>query len=306
MSPLPFQKLTRFIKSQIDAILKKLVLVLYHRLEALDSELPDNYKNPHSPKGLEFSDLKSMVSASALALQSLNNSRYQECWICFSPQPPFYEDMLTFKNILFTNETPSLRWHSVNHEGLTLSQISGKGFCIRGPELHFPEPLQPMCSQTIIISQSSTYVAAPDGTYFACSKGLTTLFSTFQFLENKDYCVLVQLLPCLMVHAPEELLPSWEERPRHKRESISAITLAVMLGLRAAGAGTGIASLITSKQQYAHLTQLSQAVDKDIKELQTGLQKSKGPSGLPVRSGTAKQERTGFNFPQRRQTLCSS
>lgn len=160
---------------------KNWFLVLYHLLEALDSELPDDYKNPHSPKGLEFSGLKSMVNASALALQSLNNSHHQECWICFSPKPPFYEDMLTFKNLLFTNETSSLRWHSVNHEGLTLSQVSGKGLRIRGPELHFPEPLQPMYSQTIIISQSSTYVAAPDGTYFACSQGLTTFFPSFSF-----------------------------------------------------------------------------------------------------------------------------
>lgn len=92
----------------------------------------------------------SMVNASALVLQSLNNSRYQECWICFSPRPPFYEGMLTFENLTFTNETPSLRWHSVNHEGLTLSQVSGKGLCIRGPELLlFPRTLtanvQPNC-----------------------------------------------------------------------------------------------------------------------------------------------------------------
>ncbi|XP_027240905.2 claudin-34-like isoform X1, partial [Cricetulus griseus] len=60
------QSVSRFIKSQIDAILEKLVLVLYHHLEALDSELPDDYKNPHSPKGLEFSGLKSMFAVTIM------------------------------------------------------------------------------------------------------------------------------------------------------------------------------------------------------------------------------------------------
>ncbi|XP_035305620.1 uncharacterized protein LOC100768301 isoform X2 [Cricetulus griseus] len=43
------QKLTRFIKYQIDAILEKPVLVHYHRLAALDSELPDDNNPPPSP-----------------------------------------------------------------------------------------------------------------------------------------------------------------------------------------------------------------------------------------------------------------
>ena len=63
------------------------------------------------------------------------------------------------------------------------------------------------------------------------------------------------------------MLPS-----RAKREPITAVTLAVILGLGTAGAGTGIASLITSNQQYA---QLSAAVDRDIQELQSGLKNLK-------------------------------
>ena len=63
------------------------------------------------------------------------------------------------------------------------------------------------------------------------------------------------------------MLPS-----RAKREPITAVTLAVILGLGTAGAGTGIASLITSNQQYA---QLSAAVDRDILELQSGLKNLK-------------------------------
>ena len=97
--------------------------------------------------------------------------------------------------------------------------------------------------------------------YLACSQGLTTFISTSRFLQSKDYCDLVRLLPCITVHAPEALLPNWEEKSHPKREPVSAITLAVVLGLEAAGAGTGIASLITSIQQNTHLTQVSQTVN---------------------------------------------
>ena len=117
--------------------------------------------------------------------------------------------------------------------------------------------------------------AAPLDAYFACSKGLTTFIPTAEFLIGRDYCVLVWLMPRLTVHSPEELLPSWDREYRSKREPISTITLAIVLGLGAAGTGTGIASLVTSDDHYAQLMQLSQAVDRDIKELQTGLQNLK-------------------------------
>ena len=45
----------------------------------------------------------------------------------------------------------------------------------------------------------------------------------------------------------------------------------LVLGLGAAGVGTGIASWVSSQQQSAQFTQLSLTVDKDIQELQKGL-----------------------------------
>lgn len=55
---------------------------------------------------------------------------------------------------------------------------------------------------------------------------------------------------------------------RTKREPITAVTLAVPLGLSAVGTGNGVASLITSQQSYH---QLSAAIDRDISELQQGI-----------------------------------
>ena len=93
---------------------------------------------------------------------------------------------------------------------------------------------------------------------------------TQTFLNERDYCVLVQLLPKLTVHHAEDLLRFWErgtDLPGDKRKPISAVTLAVILDLDATGAGTSTASLVTSQQQY---TQLSLAVDRDIQELKKG------------------------------------
>ena len=49
----------------------------------------------------------------------------------------------------------------------------------------------------------------PNGTYLACSTGLTSDVVTQTFLNERDYCVLVQLLPKLTVHHAEDLLTNF-------------------------------------------------------------------------------------------------
>ena len=87
---------------------------------------------------------------------------------------------------------------------------------------------------------------------------------------------MTKFLPHLTVLLPDDFLRFWERGStlpsRHRREPITAITLSVLLGLGAAGAGTGIASLVTSNQQY---TQLSMAIDRDLQEMQAGLKNLK-------------------------------
>lgn len=169
-----------------------------------------------------------------------------------------------------TNNANKLRLGAEPHQGITLGQVSGIGMCLLGPGMLIPALLVPVCNYTVVVNVSTQYVQALNSTYLACSFGLTPHIVTESFLQNNDYCVLL-LLPGLIICPAEELLSFWERgtvMPRHKREPITAITLAVILGLGAAGAGTGIVSLITSNQQY---NQLSIAVDKDIRELQQGL-----------------------------------
>ena len=115
-----------------------------------------------------------------------------------------------------------------------------------------PQTLFKVCNQTIIVNATSQYLGTPNGTYLACSTALGTYVVIQTFLDDRDYCVVVQLLPKLTVHHAEDLLQFWKsdtDLPCVKREPISAVTLAVILGLGAAGTGTGIASLVTSQQQ---------------------------------------------------------
>lgn len=49
-----------------------------------------------------------MINASIMALHGANSSNYEECWICYSPQPPFYEGIALFGEMLATNDTNKL------------------------------------------------------------------------------------------------------------------------------------------------------------------------------------------------------
>ncbi|XP_033614492.1 syncytin-1 [Fukomys damarensis] len=136
--------------------------------------------------------------------------------------------------------------------------------------MRLPPQLIDICNSTYLVNGNDSYVLSPNGTYFACSTGLTPLLVPQLFLAHRDYCVLVLLLPRLTVRPKDDLLFSSTDSSllRHTREPVSAITIAVLLGLGAAGAGTGIYSLVPSTENF---NQLQRAVDADIRQLKQGL-----------------------------------
>ena len=80
--------------------------------------------------------------------------------------------------------------------------------------------------------------------------------------------MLVQLLPRIIYHSDEQVL-QWIDpgtHERNKREPISAVTIATLLGTGLAGAGAGIASLAT---QASHYSSLRAAMDVDIEHIET-------------------------------------
>lgn len=60
-------------------------------------------------------------------------------------------------------------------------------------------------------------------------------------------------------------------RPRVKREPISTLTIALLVGLGVTGAGTGVASLVTQHGRYNHLRQ---AIDDDLERIETSISRS--------------------------------
>lgn len=236
-----------------------------------------------------------MSLANATAL-SLTNSSYETCWICFSPVPPFYEGIASItQEIIYTNDSGLTRWiglpQSQVSPGQTLSQLSGIGVCVHGSDLLLPPELSPICNSSLAPNTSYQFMVAPNGTYFACSFGITPSIVPLLLTQNHEYCVVVMLVPRISIRPPTDLIPFYSDSPRSKREPVAAITLAVLLGLGATGAGTGIASIVSTRQQ---LFTLSLAIDKDIQALQEGLNNLK--ESLVSLSEVVLQNRRGLDL----------
>ena len=78
--------------------------------------------------------LWSILNASALALldktQRDNASEFEDCWMCFSASPPFYEGIALFGNFTLLSDARQLPFESVQ---LTLTELSGVRSCVLGP-----------------------------------------------------------------------------------------------------------------------------------------------------------------------------
>ena len=138
--------------------------------------------------------LLSILNASALALidkkQEDGSPDFEECWMCFSTTPPFYEGIALFNNFTLLNDAEQLLFEPIQ---ITLTDVSGIGSCVVGPHMIPPLQLQNICNDTIVVNNTYKYLLAPNDTFLACSSGLTRYLVNDDFIKRKDYCVLVQL-----------------------------------------------------------------------------------------------------------------
>ena len=201
-----------------------------------------------------------------------NASECEDCWMYFSASPPFYEGIALFGNFTLLSDARQLPFESVQ---LTLTELSGIGSCVLGTGMLLLQPLLEICNNTFRVNKNGfSYLLAPNDTFLACSMGLTQYIIIQDFINNRDYCVLVQLFPNFSIHESDDLLKFWDRGAslpsRHKREPISAVTLAVLLGLGAAGTGTRITALVSSQQNARNYHLLNEAISQDIENIKRG------------------------------------
>lgn len=215
-----------------------------------------------------------LVNQTFLTLNATSPDLVDNCWLCYHSQPPFYEGIAIPGTFFPTNDSRHCRWQPGEWNGLSLSQVSGLGLCVTliTPPLQYAH----LCNLTLAPGKNSQYLLPPNDAWWVCLDGLTPCLSTETFSPIKsDFCILVQLVPRLIYYRSEEFFHLWDQSSdlsptlvRQRREPISAITISVLLGLGAVGAGTGISSLVLSKSRYQ---ELSATIDADVQRLQQGV-----------------------------------
>ncbi|NWY37430.1 ENV1 protein, partial [Sylvia atricapilla] len=90
-----------------------------------------------------------------------------------------------------------------------------------------------------------------------------------KFDDSNDFCVQVLIVPRVLYHSEEEMYSLLEESNRlHKREILTGVTIAMLLGLGAAGTATGVSALAT---QHQGLSQLQITIDEDLQRIEKSI-----------------------------------
>ena len=80
-----------------------------------------------------------------------------------------------------------------------------------GPDMLPLWPLLEICNNMFRVNKNGfSYLLAPNDTFLACSTGLTRYIIIQDFINNRDYCVLVQLFPNFSIHESDDLLKFWD------------------------------------------------------------------------------------------------
>nr|AAA43050.1 glycoprotein gp70 [Feline leukemia virus] len=225
------------------------------------------------PKRIGTGDrLINLVQGAYLALNATDPNKTKDCWLCLVSRPPYYEGIAILGN--YSNQTnPPPSCLSIPPHKLTISKVSGQGLCIGT----VPKTHQALCNKThqghtgADYRAAPRYLAAPNGTYWACNTGLTPCISMAVLNLTSDFCVLIELWPRVTYHQPEYVYTHFAKAGRFRREPIS-LTVALMLGGLtvggiAAGVGTGTKALL----ETAQFRQLQMAMHTDIQALEESI-----------------------------------
>ncbi|NXN07401.1 ENV1 protein, partial [Indicator maculatus] len=134
-----------------------------------------------------------------------------------------------------------------------------------------------VCANTVEIDKNYKWAIPSASAVWICHKlGVIPCVSLEHFDASTDFCVQVLIVPRVLYHSEEEMYYHWgEDNSRlQKREVLTAVTIATLLGLGVAGTATGVTSLAT---QQRGLSQLQAVIDEDLQKIEksmTSLEKS--------------------------------
>ncbi|NXW52734.1 ENV1 protein, partial [Nyctiprogne leucopyga] len=151
-----------------------------------------------------------------------------------------------------------------------------------------------LCNQTQTVNTTVKWVLPTPGAWWARLKtGLTPCLSTAVLTSKSDFCVQITVVSRNLFHSEENMYIHWDNSKHkiRKREPITAITIATLLGLGAAGAATGITAII---QQQQSLKSLQAAVDENLKHIEKSI--SHFEKSLTSLSEAVLQNRRGMDL----------
>ncbi|KFP04425.1 hypothetical protein N300_11653, partial [Calypte anna] len=207
------------------------------------------------------------------AFQSLNQSDpnlTDSCWLCYDVNPPFYEGIAINASFTYSSDSDpaQCKWDTPR-KGITLSQVSGRGVCFGNTNL--ASRGYSACAKVVAIDKTRAWaIPFAPGMWICHQLGITPCVSLKRFDFANDFCVQILIAPRVLYHPEEDLYHLWEQTgySLQKREVLTAITLATLLGLGIAGTATGVASLAS---QQRGLTQLQVAIDEDLEKIEKSM-----------------------------------
>lgn len=212
----------------------------------------------------------SVLNATFLSLNQSNPNLTESCWLCYDAQPPFYEGVALDLPLIFSkSDNPrQCRWDTPRR-GITLSQVEGRGKCFGNATL--AKQMGNVCREFVKLKggKFQWVIPAASGMWVCPQSGVSPCILLDKFNHSADFCVQVLIVPRVLYCQEEEVYRFFEGPDRlHKREVITGITIAMLLGLGATGAATGISALAT---QHQGLAQLQMTVDEDLQRIEKSI-----------------------------------
>uniref|UniRef100_A0A8D0KVV6 Envelope glycoprotein n=1 Tax=Strix occidentalis caurina TaxID=311401 RepID=A0A8D0KVV6_STROC len=207
---------------------------------------------------IESNPLWRLVQTAYQALNSTNPNATLGCWLCYDVRPPLYEG-------IGLNVT-----YSLSNENLCANKIQR------------------------LNKVGNKWAIPREGGWWICSKtGLTPCLSLTMFNENKEFCIQITVMPRILYHPKETVFKYWNNNNLRirKREPLTALAIATLIGLGTAGAATGITSLV---QQHKGLSSLRAAVDEDLERIEKSI--SSLEKSLTSLSEVVLQNRRGLDL----------